>query len=520
MNKTEIKIFLTFFVIYSFFVQWNDVWDFNSSLSLTKAIVEKNRIEIDSYHNTTEVKSYYKGHYYSPVAPGLSFLMSWVYIICKEFTTFTSIHEFLLVIFSNPLYGALSSVLIYKILNFFIKDKIHKFFTTLVYGLGTSIFPYSLGFYVYIPTIFFILLVFFLLLREKSEYRKSFRNFFLAGIFAGFAGMTYPISFLVIFCILFYICIVDKKMLPFFILGGIIGFLPFIFYNYEILGFYTFFPAELIWHWSGKGGSWYPPPVNNLKILPRLLFYPWSGLFFYYPILFLSFLGVLLMFKKKKLECCIILIIFLIFISIWTFQSLNLRWWGDFSFGPRRLLLLVPFLVLGLPYTIQKFGLKIVIPFFLISLFNNLLGLQMWLSLENVLPPPIDKTYVERVENFQIFANPLKDIYFPNFLRNGPRSLLFENFIFNREINIKFGKNIEHLEKYRIELFSLPFVTIALKIPFLCLVPLAIVVFLIWSKDIFQANKVRKLLDRKIVSMIIILILIFFLTFIEMNVES
>jgi hypothetical protein len=516
MNKSEIKIFLSFFLIYSFFVQWNDVWDFNSSFSLTKAIVEEKRFEIDSYEST-EVKTYYEGHYHTPIAPGISLLITWIYTIAREFTTYTPMHEFLVVIFSNPLCGALSSILIYRILFFFTNNKKHRLLTTLSYGLGTSIFPYSLGFYIYIPAIFFILLAFYLLLREKSRYKKSLKNFFLAGIFVGFAILIYSLSILIILFIFLYICITSKKMLPLFILGIIIGILPVCFYNYGILNFFIFLPTQL-GYWSGKGAEWNPPNVDRLKILPRVLFYPWNGLFFYYPTLFLSLLGTILMVKKKKLESCIILIVFIL---MWVYTSIYSRWWGDFSFGPRRLILAIPFLVLGIPSIIEKFGLKFFLPFFIASLITNLLGLQMWLSLENVLPPPIDKTYVERVENFQIFANPLKDIYFPNFLRNGPRSLLFENFIFNREINIKFGKNIEHLEKYRIELFSLPFVTIALKIPFLCLVPLTIVVFLIWSKDIFQANKVRKFLDRKIVSMmIIILILIFFLTFIEINVES
>jgi hypothetical protein len=509
-NKTEIKIFLSFFLIYSFFVQWNDVWDFNSSFSLTKAIVEEKRFEIDSYHEITEVKTYYEGHYHTPIAPGISLLITWIYTIAREFTTYTPMHEFLVVIFSNPLCGALSSILIYRILFFFTNNKKHRLLTTLSYGLGTSIFPYSLGFYIYIPAIFFILLAFYLLLREKSRYKKSLKNFFLAGIFVGFAILIYSVSILIILFIFLYICITSKKMLPLFILGVIIGILPVCFYNYGILNFFIFWPTQL-GYWSGKGAEWNPPNVNRLKILPRVLFYPWNGLFFYYPTIFLSLLGTILMVKKKKLESCIILIVFIL---MWVYNSIfSSHWWGDFSFGPRRLILAIPFLVLGIPSIIEKFGLKFFLPFFIASLITNLLGLQMWLSLENVLPPPIDKTYVERVENFQIFANPLIEVYLPNFLRNGPRSLLFENLLFNKEINIRFNENIKYLKSYRINLFSSSFIIINLRTPFLSLLPLIIIMLFVWKKEITQNEKIRFLRRKSIVA--IILIILFF-AFIEM----
>ncbi|MEM5854007.1 MAG: hypothetical protein QW228_06580, partial [Candidatus Aenigmatarchaeota archaeon] len=100
-SRIEFKIFLTFFLLYSFFTQWNDIWDFNSSFSLTRAIVEENKFEIDSYHNTTEVKSYYNEHYYTPISPGISFLTTWIYWIGKKFNTSLLTYEFLMVVFSN-----------------------------------------------------------------------------------------------------------------------------------------------------------------------------------------------------------------------------------------------------------------------------------------------------------------------------------------------------------------------------------------------------------------------------------
>jgi len=515
VNKIEIKIFLTFFIIYSFFAQWNDIWDFNSSFSLVKAIVEENRIEIDSYHNTTEVKSYYKGHYYTPIAPGISFLMTWVYAVCKTFITDPSIHQFLMVIFSNSLCGALSCLLVYKILNFFTKNKMYRLLTTLGYGACTSSFPYSLGFYVYVPTILFILIVFYLLLKEKTKHKKSLKNFFLAGIFIGFTEVIYPVSIFINFSLFLFfvlICAIDKNIVPFFIfiLGMVIGYLPLISFNYTIFNFLVFTPVELNKYWSGKGAGWVPPDVNRFKVLLRVLFYPWNGLFFYYPLLFLSFLGILLMFQKKKIECCIILIAFFLILVWATFLS---RWWGDFSFGPRRFLLIIPFLILGLPYVLGRLDLKFFLPFFVLSLFTNLLGLQLWWpSLDNL--PRIDEIYVKTVENFQFFRNPLLEDFLPLFIKNGPRSILFENLILKGKIDISRYREYEKdMESYKIKLLSLPFLgTIAIRLPFLCLIPLTIILFFIWNKEI------KKILIRKHIKIVVvILVLILLFAFIDIH---
>lgn len=531
--SNELKIFITFFIIFSFFAQWNDIWDFNSYFALTKAIVEEGRFEIDTYHNTTEVKLFYNGHYYSAIVPGISFLITWAYALGKNLITSSSLHEFLIVVLSNSVLGALSSVMIYKISNFFTKSDRHRLLTTLSYGFATSIFLYALGFYAYIPAILFTLLAFYLILREKTRDEKRFHNFFLAGIFSGIACLIYPVSIFIIVPFLVYISIIDKKMLLFFLVGCIIGILPILLRNYGIYGSlvepfeyslsflksYTSSSA-INSFWIGKGGylekwlvMWIPPEVNYFKVLPRVLFFPWNGLFFYYPLLFVAFLGLLLMCREKKLEGYLFLAIFVL---IWVGWAAQGRWWGDFSFGPRRFLLAIPFLSLGLPYIFKVLDLKVFLIFLILSLFTNLLGLQMWTSLECVLQSETGKTYFQKVENFQFFMNPLKEIYFPSFLRDGPRSLLFENLIFDGKINIRFGENIEHLKNYGIKLFSLPSNVVLLKIPFLNLVPLAIIMFLIWSRDIFQNERIKKFLNRKrIIIIVMILLLIFFFAFVK-----
>jgi hypothetical protein len=49
-------------------------WNQNSRFDLLRAIVEKHTLQIDAYHENTEDKAHFQGHYYSDKAPGLVFL--------------------------------------------------------------------------------------------------------------------------------------------------------------------------------------------------------------------------------------------------------------------------------------------------------------------------------------------------------------------------------------------------------------------------------------------------------------
>src|ERR1700731_5324622 len=49
-------------------------WNQNSRFDLLRAILEQHTLRIDSYHENTEDKAHFDGHYYSDKAPGLVFL--------------------------------------------------------------------------------------------------------------------------------------------------------------------------------------------------------------------------------------------------------------------------------------------------------------------------------------------------------------------------------------------------------------------------------------------------------------
>ncbi|MBC8500293.1 MAG: hypothetical protein ISS25_02665 [Nanoarchaeota archaeon] len=152
---------------------------------------------------------------------------------------------------------------------------------------------------------------------------------------------------------------------------------------------------------------------DRLNILLRITFFPYRGLFFYYPILLFSLVGLFFMYKTHKREA------FLIWFLLGTFLILNARfpiWWGGFCFGLRNLTPLMPFLMIPLLFSFKKIKLKYIIPFIVISIFFNVLGFQI----------PEEAGLGKAVDNFIPFGNPLFEHYLPLTLSQGPQSLLLE----------------------------------------------------------------------------------------------
>ena len=189
---------------------------------------------------------------------------------------------------------------------------------------------------------------------------------------------------------------------------------------------------KTIWHsLPGFHGLSKPNPY----VMVRLLFYPYRGLFFYYPVLLFSFIGLYSMYKQSKEEAVLILSVFfciLFFNSSWWF------WHGGAFFGPKLLTPSIPFLVIPLIYVLQRRDAWIRVTFFVllsVSIMNNLLGLAKAPESTITDVTRVSEEYKEKINSFQMLANPLKDYYLPTFLKHGPRSRILEA-ILNKDLRI------------------------------------------------------------------------------------
>jgi len=71
--KTAILLGAVIFFSFMYFYEGGG-WNQNSRFDLLRAIVERHTLQIDAYHENTQDKAHFKGHYYSDKAPGVVFL--------------------------------------------------------------------------------------------------------------------------------------------------------------------------------------------------------------------------------------------------------------------------------------------------------------------------------------------------------------------------------------------------------------------------------------------------------------
>jgi hypothetical protein len=71
--KAAILLGVVTFLSFIYFYEGGG-WNQNSRFDLLRAIVERHTLQIDAYHENTQDKAHFRGHYYSDKAPGLVFL--------------------------------------------------------------------------------------------------------------------------------------------------------------------------------------------------------------------------------------------------------------------------------------------------------------------------------------------------------------------------------------------------------------------------------------------------------------
>jgi hypothetical protein len=72
-RRIAVLLGLVTFLSFTYFYEGGG-WNQNSRFDLLRAIVERHTLQIDAYHENTQDKAHFNGHYYSDKAPGLVFL--------------------------------------------------------------------------------------------------------------------------------------------------------------------------------------------------------------------------------------------------------------------------------------------------------------------------------------------------------------------------------------------------------------------------------------------------------------
>jgi hypothetical protein len=444
MRTPEFKIFLTFFLVYAYFMHWSG-WNEHASFVLTAAIIEDNTLKIDDYISLTGDRCYYEGNYYSSKAPGLSFLTIPVFWAVKSAWFFVNgeadlgnpayfVTQQIFATMISSFFSALSAVIIYLLCKKNGLEPKKRILITVGYGFGTILFSHSTLYSRHLVSASLLLFSFYLLNRKKT-----WKECLISGVLAGYAITTEYSVLILAGCLTVYSLMKARKLTLVFVVGIMIGTIPMFAYHFLAFGspfrVALMYPDKSIWMYDipeidAKFG--FKSFIPNPMIMLRLLFYPEKGLFFYSPVLIASLISLLPLLKKKNKETILALLSLIIFVAIFSQYE---TWGGGYTFGPRHLSVLIPFLILPMIYN-NKLNTNLLQTLLILSLCVNALSLSDYEdSLTDQATFRMREEYVQKQNTFEILANPIFDYYLPNFGKKSPRSWIFES-VYNKEETI------------------------------------------------------------------------------------
>lgn len=443
--REAIIIFLIVFIGYGYFSFGFD-WNINSRLALVKAFVDEGRFEIDSYHEAeleTGDKAYFNDHYYSDKAIGSSLLGVIVYYpihwwnMLRDVVMTTQAFRQWVTIFSVSLPATLIAPLLFFLIKYLTNDTLYAFVITIGICLGTPLFKYSTAFYGHslaAVSYFSAWNIWFYARRNKFI---SLRRAFSSTLLLGFMIITEYPTFVLFGIILLYIIYIlyesnqlfDWKIYGVMLIGFMIPVCMLFCYNYSVFGSilatgYSFENQQefQLAHAQNFLGIGLPNPYNFWY----QTFHPAIGIFWQSPILLLSLLGWIYMFRSKEYRIEAIFSFIAIISYILLFSGYYL-WWGGISFSPRHLIPIFPLFAFPLAFLPKKFILPLIL-FTFVSVFQNLIlaacsldGLKRYV--EYYLEPHWIKYGVIEPKTILIYDFCLPDVVNGNLANNRGMSL-------------------------------------------------------------------------------------------------
>ncbi len=178
-------------------------WNQNSRFDLLRAIVERHTLQIDAYHENTQDKAHFNGHYYSDKAPGLVFLAvpfaygaraaMRVVGMDPEWARGEFVLSYVVTACSVALPTALAAVCLFYLALRFGCGAIAASFAALVMCVGTPIWAYASLFWAHALVGACLVFAFACAMKIGDDSRRDFLWAVGTGLAAGWATVTeYP----------------------------------------------------------------------------------------------------------------------------------------------------------------------------------------------------------------------------------------------------------------------------------------------------------------------------------------
>jgi hypothetical protein len=381
-HRVELLIFATLLASYAYVLpRWAD-WSQNSRLDLVLAMVDDGTLSIDKYYQNTGDYALFDGRHYSDKAPGVAFLGAPVYAAARPLLragpaqallgriarsdafgatlrkdgsglladkiSFTIVlYIVTLVVAAVP--SALLGVLLFRWLASFDRRAGWRTGVALIYGLATPALPYAGGLFSHQLVACLLFGAFYLAwLIGQRAIRPAWA--IAIGLLLGYAVISeYPAALIAAGVGLYTIVALPNRR---WVLGLLLGGLPpgllLVAYNWAI--FHSILPlgyeySALYGDIHGQGFLSLVGP--NLPALWGISCGAMRGLFFVAPVLLLAVPGFVAWWRlrqqRREWAVCAWACA-----SFFVFNGSTVMWQGGFAIGPRYLLPMLPFMVLGL----------------------------------------------------------------------------------------------------------------------------------------------------------------------------
>lgn len=298
--------------------------------------------------------------------------------------------------FVNSIIIALTSLIIFLIVNQIFKSAKIGFVIALIFNSATFIWPYNTSFFLQ-PALALILTtsVYFL---TKDDRNLRQRDCVLSGLFLGMSILIHPSATILI---------------PGFLLYGIIKSKTREKVGVFIIGFISIATIQVVVNYLK-----YDDPMNfgyntigvisehsNWEGILGLLFSPGWGIVFYFPLIILVPLSLYRIYQDNKI---LLFLIIYSFVASWLFFGtlVTPHWSGFGAWGPRYFIPILPLLVISLGYFLAYMNKNhkiIFITLAIIGFFINLLGKLVWYMTGYSYGWGIERL-LEKPDSFNYFA--------------------------------------------------------------------------------------------------------------------
>src|SRR6202140_3368719 len=367
--KAAVLLGLVIFFSFIYFYEGGG-WNQNSRFDLLRAIVERHTLQIDAYHENTQDKAHFRGHYYSDKAPGLVFLAVPFALAARPPLRMFGVDpesprgeialSYVVSAAAVALPTALAGVCLFFLGMRFGGGSSGAAFVTLVMCLGTPMWAYASLFWAHALVGACLIFAFAaaLKVRQSKNARGDFLWGLVVGLAAGCATVTeYPAAPASAILAVWALSqawsrgtVARWRVSAGIGLGAGIGVVVLLSYLYAAFGTlrpsYSYYDANSFSFMQQQGylGLTYPHPDRLLKIM----FGCSRGLFFASPVLVAAPVGLWWLWKGKAYRSAAAVAAAMV--AYYFLFNASFYWWkAGLSFGPRYAGASIPFLCLGLP---------------------------------------------------------------------------------------------------------------------------------------------------------------------------